>query len=160
MSHSRAFSLAEALVAFAVVVIASLTLTVTYSFSQARVSQRADQLQAVSYAQQCIEYVREQIRDGLPNAISGPKCDAKASNSGKQPVDPGYALFAGADPYPSPGASSTPAPIPSSENFTGTPTVTQIGTTNAYDVSVTVTWLYAGQTQSVVVASVVNTQAP
>src|SRR5579864_6038508 len=70
MATSRAFSLAEALVAFAVVVVASLTLTVTYSFSQARLSQRADQLQAVSYAQQCIEYVREQIRDGLSGATS------------------------------------------------------------------------------------------
>ena len=132
MRHQRAFSLAEALIAFTVVIIASLSLTSTYSYAYSRMSLRSDELQAVTFGQQYLETVRQRIRDGITTAPP----------SSTQPIDNGYALYSGVSNYPSPGPSPSPAPtqLPSTCNFTATPTITRIGTTNDYDVRVDVTW--------------------
>ena len=152
MNGQRGFSLAEALIAFVVVIIASLSLTSAYSYSYSRVSLRSDELQAVTFGQQYLETVRQQIRDGV-TASPAPTT---------QPVDNGYALFSGVSNYPSPGPSPSPTPtqLPSTANFTATATVTQIGSSNDYDVRIDVTWPYANVTQTVTLGTVVSSQAP
>ena len=135
------------MIAFAVLIIAVLSLTATYTYSESRVSLRADELQAVTFGQQYLEMVRQQIRDG----------DTTAPNPSTQPIDPGYPIFSGVGAY----SSSSPPPEPSSpENFTATPTITQIGTTEDYDVRVDVTWQYHNVTQTVTLGTVVTTQVP
>src|SRR5215472_14753078 len=110
---SRGFSLAEALIAFVVLIVAVLTLTSTYTYSQSRISLRADELQAVTFGQQYLETVRQQVRGGVTTAPS----------PATQAIDVGYTLFAGQGNY----SSSSPQPeITSPANFTATSTVALI----------------------------------
>jgi len=144
---SRGFSLAEALVAFIVLLVAVLTLTSTYTYSQSRISLRADELQAVTFGQQELEIVRQQIRGGVtsqPTAVT-------------LPIDQGYSLFSGVGNYSS---SSPPPELASAGDFTASFTVSPIGTTGNYDVRVDVTWPYSGVTQTVTLGTVVTTQVP
>lgn len=144
---SRGFSLAESLIAFVVLIVAVLTLTSTYTFAQSRISLRADELQAVTFGQQYLETVRQQVRGG--------KTTTPASAS--QAIDAGYAIFSGLGNY----SSSSPAPeLTSPGNLTAASTLTQIGTTNDWDVRVDVTWPYNGVTQTVTLGTVVTTQVP
>jgi hypothetical protein len=140
------------LIAFAVVVIAALSLTSTYTYSASRVSLRADELQAVTFGQQYLETMRQRVRGGVTSA------PAPAT----QPVDNGYAILSGVGNYPSPGPSPAPAPaqLASTENFTATGSITQIGSSNDYDVRVDVTWLYSNVTQTVTLGTVVASEAP
>lgn len=144
----RGFSLAESLIAFVVLIVAVLTLTSTYTYSQSRISLRADELQAVTFGQQYLETLRQQVRGGVTSV---------ASPAPTQPIDPGYAIFSGLADY----SSSSPAPEPTSPgNFTATGTITAIGTTSDYDVRVDVTWPYHNVTQTVTLGTVVTTQVP
>jgi len=144
---SRGFSLAESLIAFVVLIVAVLTLTSTYTYSQSRISLRSDELQAVTFGQQYLETVRQQVRGGV----------ATAPSPAAQAVDVGYALFAGQGSY----SSASPQPeITSPGNFTATSTVAKIAGTSDYYVRVDVTWLYAGVTQTVTLGTVVTTQVP
>jgi Tfp pilus assembly protein PilV len=144
---SRGFSLAEALIAFVVLVVAVLTLTSTYTYSQSRIALRADELQAVTFGQQYLEAVRQQVRGGVTTAPS----------PASQAIDVGYSLFSGQGNY----SSSSPAPeITSPGNFTATSTVAQIAGTSDYDVRVDVTWPYGSVTQTVTLGTVVTTQIP
>jgi type II secretory pathway pseudopilin PulG len=146
----RGFSVAESLIAFIVLIVAVLTLTSTYTYSQSRITLRADELQAVTFGQQYLESVRQQVRGGIVTPLVTPAPTT-------QPIDSGYAIFSGDSNY----SSSSPAPeLPSAGTFTATGTVTQIGTTSDYDVSVDVTWPYSGVTQTVTLGTVVTTQVP
>lgn len=144
----RGFSLAEALIAFVVLIVAVLTLTSTYTYSQSRISLRADELQAVTFGQQNLEALRQQVRAGVTSVPSPAPTLA---------IDPGYAVFSGLGGY----SSSSPAPeLTSPGNFTANGTITQIGTTGDYDVRVDVTWPYHNVTQTVTLGTVVTTQVP
>jgi len=144
----RGFSLAEALIAFVVLIVAVLTLTSTYTYSQSRISLRADELQAVTFGQQYLETLRQQVRGGVTSV---------PTPAPTQPIDPGYAIFSGLGGY----SSSSPAPEPTSPgNFTATGTIAKIGTTSDYDVRVDVTWPYHNVNQTVTLGTVVTTQVP
>lgn len=146
----RGFSLAESLIAFTVLIVAVLTLTSTYTYSQSRISLRADELQAVTFGQQYLESVRQQVRGGVVTPLATPAPTT-------QPIDAGYAIFSGDSNY----SSSSPAPqLSSPGNFTASGSVSQIGTTSDYDVSVNVTWPYHNVTQTVTLGTVVTTQVP
>lgn len=142
--------LLESLIAFVMLVIAVLALTSTYTYSQSRISLRSDELQAVTFGQQYLETVRQQVRGGTVTPLATPSPTT-------QPVDPGYSIFSGVGNYTS---SSPPPQLISAENFTATGSVAQIGTTSDYDVRVDVTWNYSGVTQSVTLGTVVTTQVP
>lgn len=145
--RQRGFSVAEALVAFVVLLVAVLTLTSTYTYSQSRIALRADELQAVTFGQQYLEMARQQIRGGT----TGNPATATL------PIDQGYSLFSGLGDY----SSSSPQPeLASPGSFTATGTVTQIGSTNDYDLRVDVTWPYHDVTQTVTLGTVVTTQVP
>ena len=145
---SRGFSLAESLIAFVVLIVAVLTLTSTYTFAQSRISLRADELQAVTFGQQYLETIRQQVRGGVTSPSTG---------STTQPIDAGYAIFSGLGNY----STSSPAPeLTSPGNFTATYTLSAIGTTSDWDVRVDVTWPYNGVTQTVTLGTVVTTQVP
>lgn len=145
---SRGFSLAESLIAFVVLIVAVLTLTSTYTFAQSRISLRADELQAVTFGQQYLETVRQQVRGGVTSPSTG---------NTTQPIDAGYAIFSGLGHY----SSSSPAPeLSSPGNFTATYTLSKIGSTSDWDVRVDVTWPYNAVTQTVTLGTVVTTQAP
>lgn len=144
---SRGFSLAESLIAFVVLIVAVLTLTSTYTYSQSRISLRSDELQAVTFGQQYLEGVRQQVRGGVTTAPS----------PATQAIDVGYSLFSGQGNY----SSSSPAPeVTSPGNFTATSTLAPITGTSDYDVRVDVTWLYGTATQTVTLGTVVTTQVP
>ena len=88
----RGFSLAESLIAFVVLIVAVLTLTSTYTYSQSRISLRADELQAVTFGQQYLEGVRQQVRGGVVTPLATPAPTT-------QPIDSGYAIFSGESNY-------------------------------------------------------------
>ena len=151
-AQSRAFSLIEALVAMVVLVIGVLTLTTAYPYAFGRIGERDDELQAISFGQQYIEQVRQQIRAG-----------ATALTPGSAPIDAGYPLAFGVMGYPAPGSTAAP---PSQDatpgNFTATATTNptlSVGA-NSYDVTVNVTWTYGGGARQVQLETIVTREAP
>jgi len=149
----RGFSLIEAMVAMVVLTIAVLALTTAYPYAFGRIAERDDELQAVSFGQQYLEQVRQQVRAG-----------ATTVTAATTPIDAGYSLSFGVKNYPSPGATASPPPqLPSPGNFTATATFSPAlnATNSSYDVTVTVTWtLPAATSHSVLLQSIVTRQAP
>lgn len=144
----RGFSLVEAFVAMVILLVAVLTLTTAYPYAFGRIGERDDELQAVSFGQQYVEQVRQEIRAGataLPTATAA--------------IDAGYPLAFGVTSYPSPGASaSPPPPLNSPGTFTATATTkpTLSASANSYDVTATVTWSYGGAPRSVLLQTIVT----
>jgi Tfp pilus assembly protein PilV len=146
--HFRGFSLVEAFVAMVILLIAVLALTTAFPYAFGRIGERDDELQAVSFGQQYVEQVRQQIRAG---ATSLPTATA--------PIDSGYPLAFGVMAYPSPGASASPPPaLPSAGTFTATATTNPslTSTANSFDVTATVTWSYGGAARSVLLQTIVT----
>jgi len=148
----RAFSLIEALVAMVILIIGVLTLTTAYTYAFGRIGERDDQLQAISFGQQYIEQVRQQIRAG-----------ATALTPGTAPIDAGYPLAFGVMGYPQPGSTASPPPQDASPgDFTATATTNpalSVGA-NSYDVTVDVTWTYGGGARNVRLETIVTREAP
>ena len=146
--RSRGFSLMEVFVAMVILLIAVLALVTAYPYAFGRIGERDDELQAVSFGQQYLEQVRQQIRAGataLPTATAA--------------IDSGYPLAFGVRPYPSPGASvPPPSEITSPGVFTAVATTSPAlsATANSYDVTATITWSYGSATRSVLLQTVVT----
>ena len=149
----RGISLLESLVAMVMLTVAVLVLTTAYPYAFGRIGERDDELQAVSFGQQYIEQVRQQIRAG-----------AITLSSATAPIDAGYPLAFGVRNYPSPGPSAPPAPaqLASPGNFTATAatTPTLSASANMYDVTVTVSWSFGGAARSVQLETIVTREAP
>ena len=148
----RGFSLIESLIAMVVLLFAVLALTTAYPYAFGRIGERDDELQAVSFGQQYLEQVRQEIRNG---AASLPTATAT--------IDAGYPLAFGVMPYPSPGASAPPpTELTSPGLFTATATTNPALTSNAnwFDVTATVTWSYAGSARSIQLQSIVTRLVP
>src|SRR5579864_105282 len=94
---ARGFSLMEAFVAMVILTLAVLALVTAYPYAFGRIGERDDELQAVSFGQQYLEQVRQQIRAG-----------ALTLTSTTAPIDAGYTLAFGVRGYPAPGASPSP----------------------------------------------------
>jgi type II secretory pathway pseudopilin PulG len=144
----RAFSLIEALVAMVVLLVGVLTLTTAYPYAFGRIGERDDELQAVSFGQQYIEQVREQIRAG-----------ATALTPGTAPIDGGYPLAFGVMGYPAPGSTASPPPqLASPGTFTATATTNPALSAGAssYDVTVKVTWTYGGSPRQVLLETIIT----
>jgi type II secretory pathway pseudopilin PulG len=153
MSSIRGISLLESLVAMVMLTVAVLVLTTAYPYAFGRIGERDDELQAVSFGQQYLEQVRQQIRSGQTTLASA-----------TAPIDAGYALAFGTRSYPSPGPSAPPPPaqLASPGNFTATAATTPTLSASAsrYDVTVTVSWSFGGAPRSVQLATVVTREAP
>jgi type II secretory pathway pseudopilin PulG len=150
---SRASSLIETIIAMVMLTIAVLTLTTAYPYAFGRIGERDDELQAVSFGQQYMEQIRQQIRSG-----------ATTLTSATLPIDAGYALAFGVMKYPTPGPSPPPSPpaqLASPGNFTATATTNPAlsASVATYDVKVTVSWSYGGAARSIVLQTVVTRQA-
>ncbi len=146
------FSLIEALVAMVILTLAVLVLTTAYPYAFGRIGERDDELQAVSFGQQYIEQVRQQIRAG-----------ATALPTATAPIDAGYPLAFGVLGYPTPGPSASPPPaLTSPGNFSASATTTPALTssTNRFDVTATVTWTIGGAPRSVLLQTVVTRLVP
>jgi type II secretory pathway pseudopilin PulG len=132
--------------------VAVLALSTAYPYAFGRIGERDDELQAVSFGQQYLEQVRQQIRAG-----------ATTLTSATAPIDAGYPLAFGVRNYPNPGPSASPAPaqLASPGNFTAsaatTPTLSASAAT--YDVTVTVSWSFGGASRSVQLETIVTRQA-
>ena len=138
----------ETFVAMVILLVAVLALVTAYPYAFGRIGERDDELQAVSFGQQYLEQVRQQIRAG-----------ATALPTATAPIDAGYPLAFGVRPYPSPGASATPpATLTSPGVFTASATTnpTLSALTPSYDVTATVTWSYGGAPRSVQLQTVVT----
>ena len=147
-ASARAFSLMEAFVAIVILTLAVLALVTAYPYAFGRIGERDDELQAVSFGQQYLEQVRQQIRAGVLTLTSA-----------TAPIDEGYPLAFGVTGYPAPGATASPPPaLGSPGNFTATATTSPAlsTTANIYDVSVAVTWTYGGTTRSVQLQTIVT----
>lgn len=145
---ARAFTLIEAVVAMVILLVAVLSLVTAYPYAFGRIGERDDELQAVSFGQQYLEQVRQDIRAG---AVALPTATAA--------IDEGYPLAFGVRPYPSPGASATPPPTLTSPgvftaNATTNPTLS--AGSSSYDVTATVTWSYGGAARSVKLQTIVT----
>ncbi len=144
----RGFSLVEAFVAMVILTLAVLVLTTAYPYAFGRIGERDDELQAVSFGQQYIEQIRQEIRTGsttLPSATA--------------PIDAGYPLAFGVTGYPAPGASPSPPPqLASPGNFTASATTSPAltSTSNSFDVTAKVTWTYGSANRSVLLQTVVT----
>lgn len=138
---ARAFSLIEGLVAFTVLTLAILAFTRAYSYSFTRVGERDDELQAVSFGQQYMEYARELVRSGTTNVPTK-----------TQAIDAGYPIVSGVMNY---SQASPPPALPSPGDFTATATVTPTtsGSSNFYDVQVDVTWTWGSESHLVTLES-------
>lgn len=144
----RGFTLMEAFVAMVILTLAVLTLVTAYPYAFGRIGERDDELQAVSFGQQYIEQVRQQIRAG-----------AVSVSATTAPIDAGYPLAFGVTAYPSPGASPTPpAELTSPGFFTATATTNPAlsAAANSYDVNVKVTWSFGSATRSVQLQTIVT----
>ena len=134
------------------IVIGVLALTTAYPYAFGRIGERADELQAVSFGQQYIEQVREQIRAG-----------ATVLTPATHPIDGGYPLAFGVQGYPAPGSTASPPPQNASPGtFTATATTNpalSVGA-NSYDVTATVTWTYGGGSRQVLLQTIVTREAP
>lgn len=142
----------ESFVAMIILIVAMLALITAYPYAFGRIGERDDELQAVSFAQQYLEQIREEIRAG-----------ATVLASANTPIDAGYPLAFGVRPYPSPGATATPPPeLSSPGNFTATATTSPALSSggNSFDVTVTVTWSFGGASHSVRLATVVTRVVP
>ena len=131
-----------------ILLVAVLALVTAYPYAFGRIGVRDDELQAVSFGQQYLEQVRQQIRAG-----------ATALPTATAPIDAGYPLAFGVRPYPSPGASATPPPTLTSPGvFTASATTnpTLSALSPSYDVTATVTWSYGGAPRSVQLQTVVT----
>jgi len=131
-----------------ILLVAVLALVTAYPYAFGRIGERDDELQAVSFGQQYLEQVRQQIRAG-----------ATALPTATAPIDAGYPLAFGVRPYPSPGASATPPPTLTSPGvFTASATTnpTLSALSPSYDVTATVTWPYGGAPRSVQLQTVVT----
>lgn len=138
----------ETFVAMVILLVAVLALVTAYPYAFGRIGERDDELQAVSFGQQYLEQVRQQIRAG-----------ATALPTATAPIDAGYPLAFGVRPYPSPGASATPPPTLTSPGvFTASATTnpTLSALSPSYDVTATVTWSYGGAPRSVQLQTVVT----
>lgn len=147
-ASARAFSLIEAFVAMVILTLAVLALVTAYPYAFGRIGERDDELQAVSFGQQYLEQVRQQIRSGSLTLTS-----ATAA------IDAGYPLAFGVKGYPAPGASASPPPaLGSPGNFTATATTSPAlsASANVYDVNVTVSWAYGGAPRSIQLQTVVT----
>ena len=147
-TKSRGFTLVETFVAMVILLVAVLALVTAYPYAFGRIGERDDELQAVSFGQQYLEQVRQQIRAG-----------ATALPTATAPIDAGYPLAFGVRPYPSPGASATPPPTLTSPGvFTASATTnpTLSALSPSYDVTATVTWSYGGAPRSVQLQTVVT----
>jgi type II secretory pathway pseudopilin PulG len=145
---ARGFSLMEALVAMVILTLAVLVLTTTYPYAFGRIGERDDELQAVSFGQQYIEQVRQQIRAGATSVANS-----------TAPIDAGYPLAFGVMGYPAPGASASPPPqLGSPGVFTASATTSPALTSsaNSFDVTVNVTWSYGGASHSVRLQTIVT----
>jgi len=131
--------------------IAVLTLTTAYPYAFGRIGERDDELQAVSFGQQYMEQIRQQIRSG-----------ATSLTTATLPIDAGYALAFGVMRYPTPGPSPAPPPaqLTSPGNFTASATTNPAlsATGHSYDVEVTVSWSYGGAPRSVILQTIVTKQ--
>ena len=138
----------EALVAMVILTLAVLVLTTTYPYAFGRIGERDDELQAVSFGQQYIEQVRQQIRAGATTVANS-----------TAPIDAGYPLAFGVMGYPAPGASASPPPqLGSPGVFTASATTSPALTSsaNSFDVTVNVTWSYGGASRSVLLQTIVT----
>jgi|GEM_PF-2516787 len=147
-ASARAFSLIETFVAMVILTLAVLALVTAYPYAFGRIGERDDELQAVSFGQQYLEQVRQQIRSG-----------ALTLTSTTAAIDAGYPLAFGVKGYPAPGTSGSPPPaLGSPGNFTATATTnpTLSASANEYDVNVTVSWTYGGAPRSVQLQTIVT----
>jgi type II secretory pathway pseudopilin PulG len=144
----RGFSIVEAFVSMVILTLAVLVLTTAYPYAFGRIGERDDELQAVSFGQQYLESVRQQIRTG-----------ATSVSPTSAPIDAGYPLAFGVPGYPAPAASaSPPTELTSPGYFTATATTNPAltSTSNSFDVTATVTWSYGGTSRSVLLQTVVT----
>jgi Tfp pilus assembly protein PilV len=151
-SIPRGFSVVEALVSMLILTLAVLTLTTAYPYAFGRIGERDDELQAVSFGQQYVEEIRQQIRAG-----------ATALPTATAPIDAGYPLAFGVTGYPAPSSSaSPPAQLSSPGTFTASATTNPSLTSNSnmFDVTATVTWSYGGASRSVFLQTVVTRLVP
>lgn len=159
----RAFSLAEVLLAFVVLTVAVLALTTTYPYAFGRIGERGDELQAVSFGQQYLDSVREQVHAGTTTIPSA-----------TQAIDAGYPVSSGVLNY---SKSSPPPTLASPGNFcaqvvlsgnqpVACPTTTTLSTTSfasggsGYDINVVVTWTWGGTNRQVSLETLVASEGP
>lgn len=136
------------MVAMVVLLVAVLSLVTAYPYAFGRIGERDDELQAVSFGQQYLEQVRQEIRAGataLPTATAA--------------IDQGYPLAFGVRSYPSPGASASPPPTLTSPGvFTASATTNPAlsAVSSSYDVTATITWSYGTASRSVKLQTIVT----